>query len=991
MESCTNTLSVFRNGSTCNNILRFSILLSIALITTYAMHAQAVVCNIVQNSQLAVNGPPCATSDLCAGWVAPWIVANSTPQYSTATLPGGCGDAGYFQMWGHTTAHEAVEQPLSTAMVKGTWYKLRMITRRMQAPVNDPTQPAIVRVLAYSLFYPNLAFPTPANTTNFQLIGEVSEFSATCTYHGAGDLGIQQATLGWSNISIDVGNNAIGTSGNDVSWGQVDSITIVPVCCLLSVSATSVPGGANCCYNIGLQNNVDNISIFGIRATVTTPGFTIANAAAPGGLVQSPVIPTGTVVSWTSLTAIAMGTYNGQLCVTSNTGGTTASVKFEWLNQDGRVVCTQTQEILCQGPCMTIARPRLSCIGKDQNGNWQYQLSMSLTSVPTGILAIVPNSGAISGITPSGNIPASFSGVVSATWVNTGNVSNVCFRVRVLSQFGVLCEREICLDVPPCNDVCPCPFKFAVINPVAYQGIGNQVWVGNPLGVTPLVRRLTATIVSASVAQTCYFWGGSSSYSSAATISSVSPTAPFVVTGINSSSVTWTNLSCASVSASNWLSMYLNVPNAPGFFCTQKVKICIRYTITDCECRSCDTTVCYELVRRRRLFWLEPPVITGIGNPLDKDLGSELQSGSLSEPFATISMANSTDGTLTINNPQEDSTTAAVVLRSFTLLPQAGITVLSMKPSRVGWTDGNYTDSGMTSLGRLEPGASMSFALKFANDQGRTAWGNNLHIAFSVPELPDSILLTGDFPVTARTPAGKGGDTLVRDITPGEQRKDVRTYALKFTSGNAAGDSIAKVVIRAKGGPRILAIGPGTDSASVTLRAYASDSTGARWLLTAPTAAQSESAVATGHSLGPIYITVEGAGLPDAMFEYATVTADGDTVSKGEISVREFTTGIRSVDDGRDAVTTVSLADCHPNPLTGTTTISFRLAAAEPAVWLVVSDVQGGEVAQLVSGTSLEAGEHRLEFNAIGLPSGVYYYTLRTRGATQTRTMHVVR
>lgn len=72
-----------------------------------------------------------------------------------------------------------------------------------------------------------------------------------------------------------------------------------------------------------------------------------------------------------------------------------------------------------------------------------------------------------------------------------------------------------------------------------------------------------------------------------------------------------------------------------------------------------------------------------------------------------------------------------------------------------------------------------------------------------------------------------------------------------------------------------------------------------------------------------------------------------------------------------------------PNPFRDRTTIRYRLAAGGH-VSLVVYNVAGREMARLVDGYR-SAGDHEALLEGTGLPSGVYYYRLRTETGTQMK------
>jgi hypothetical protein len=78
-----------------------------------------------------------------------------------------------------------------------------------------------------------------------------------------------------------------------------------------------------------------------------------------------------------------------------------------------------------------------------------------------------------------------------------------------------------------------------------------------------------------------------------------------------------------------------------------------------------------------------------------------------------------------------------------------------------------------------------------------------------------------------------------------------------------------------------------------------------------------------------------------------------------------------------------SLSPAYPNPFNPSTTIEFSMAATSQAR-LVVSDLAGRTVATLVDGL-VAGGQHSVVFDASGLASGVYVYTLASGGHSESR------
>lgn len=78
-----------------------------------------------------------------------------------------------------------------------------------------------------------------------------------------------------------------------------------------------------------------------------------------------------------------------------------------------------------------------------------------------------------------------------------------------------------------------------------------------------------------------------------------------------------------------------------------------------------------------------------------------------------------------------------------------------------------------------------------------------------------------------------------------------------------------------------------------------------------------------------------------------------------------------------------------PNPFNPTTTLSFVLAKSEQ-VELIIYNQLGIQV-RLLLADYLSAGSHQITFDASNLPSGLYYYQLKTTSGSFTRSMTLIK
>ena len=87
------------------------------------------------------------------------------------------------------------------------------------------------------------------------------------------------------------------------------------------------------------------------------------------------------------------------------------------------------------------------------------------------------------------------------------------------------------------------------------------------------------------------------------------------------------------------------------------------------------------------------------------------------------------------------------------------------------------------------------------------------------------------------------------------------------------------------------------------------------------------------------------------------------------------TASITSIEEDHQLLTEFGLEQNYPNPFNPTTSIKYQNPELSFVI-LKVYDVLGSEITSLINEEKL-AGEYEIEFNATGLPSGIYFYRLQ--------------
>ncbi|HRI46168.1 MAG TPA: lamin tail domain-containing protein [Ignavibacteriaceae bacterium] len=108
-----------------------------------------------------------------------------------------------------------------------------------------------------------------------------------------------------------------------------------------------------------------------------------------------------------------------------------------------------------------------------------------------------------------------------------------------------------------------------------------------------------------------------------------------------------------------------------------------------------------------------------------------------------------------------------------------------------------------------------------------------------------------------------------------------------------------------------------------------------------------------------------------------------NTITRGE------TNNPSSVGDDNINISNFELSQNYPNPFNPSTLISFTIPE-QSHVKLAIFDVLGNEVKTLMNGYK-KAGNYVVEFNAGGLSSGVYFYTLTAGNFVETKKLNLLK
>lgn len=143
----------------------------------------------------------------------------------------------------------------------------------------------------------------------------------------------------------------------------------------------------------------------------------------------------------------------------------------------------------------------------------------------------------------------------------------------------------------------------------------------------------------------------------------------------------------------------------------------------------------------------------------------------------------------------------------------------------------------------------------------------------------------------------------------------------------------------------------------------------------------------------PIFYTQSGGAPTFCIITFAVSgpSSGSDVHANTQMFIDHLELSMDDVSGVEDKVSQLDFAlnQNYPNPFNPTTVISYQIPVTSQ-VSLKVYDVIGNEVAALVNKVE-PAGKYEVTFNAANLPSGIYFYQLKTDGFNVVKKMTLLR
>jgi|GEM_PF-2428027 len=541
------------------------------------------------------------------------------------------------------------------------------------------------------------------------------------------------------------------------------------------------------------------------------------------------------------------------------------------------------------------------------------------------------------------------------------------------------CEERVTIKLPDCKPeikLCCDDWTKRIANlkgsasPNGTSGVNGGLYISGPRGCERITR-IDASLVSASInGQPTWGYFVPSSTVAGFGTGTIAPGTygQEVLWGPQAPTPLWGNAMALSLRFQ---------PMAPGVK-RDTLRWCVKLRFTNECCVTCDTTLCFMVVRTKLIIIFDQATNWG---HLGLGVGKGGDERGLSSAGDGISgeVVGSDSAALNLGLPSfpAEMGTGRYVGLSLRAL-DATLTDVSSSASGVEFFT---AESRAVSAATLQPGTSLQLGLKYEDFGAQNAINHVLTVRYVLDsDVQDT--LEEDLEIVLRRSSAQGGDQVGPEIS---QLRNVKTYALHLTNANGSQEPIDHIVFRTSNGVTVVAVGPTANDTTVAVGFRTTDNGRS----VAEVRGQGLALVA-GQSQAPIYLTLAGVTSGSTTIEFVTLNAGGQTISTGQVTLDSPLSGVVVREEGT-GVAGALLGPSTPNPTSNRASITLRLDRPVPNASLTLTDAMGREVLRPINGESLAAGDHVVSVETAGLPAGTYFYTLRTPSGAITRTLTVAR
>ncbi len=652
-----------------------------------------------------------------------------------------------------------------------------------------------------------------------------------------------------------------------------------------------------------------------------------------------------------------------------------ACIYFGVSNADGTVsrcdsVCFDLPPCPQDTCCPQRVRFDVRCKGRDSLGNQVYHICASGTIPCKATLLVSASEGPLSPSTFAIG-PGSFTICTDLTDVPPPAAGVVTLYYTVFGSGVVLCRDSVRVELPECPP--PTERCCSLLRPVLQSSVaqwyttGAVVITGTASAALPL-QRFSATIVSAQrkvvpniVPPPPGTWQRIFGDFTAG-VASNPPGALSVLTPF-SRELVW-GTTCTQQTTPGAFKLWALFPAPPGWKQRDTLQFTVRYSFTDCECRTCDTLVTYTVVRPGKKY---PPF------PWDVVTLQVLSPGRVAVLKVPTRTAVSEDSSIQVE------------LTSLHLMGSGRWSLRSRADTRdiISPIPQGY----LVVLGPRPQGALNGDELELELE-GELPEQLTVEYRYCMQEPGTELDCSG---IEERTyEVGTAREERQGILVQHEGRVDkVRTFALAIVNTGTTTLHSPAVSLRPLPQPDgtvpdIIAQGaPGVENIVIKGKSCCPK--------TNPLAVFEGAELRPGAALHPIYITVSGAKqeLLDAVDIEYELREGNVKIRSGIVRLQGSISGTKGNGDVETA--TVRISSLYPNPAGESVTIGITSAAPLSNATLVLYDALGRAVATVLQDAVLPAGTTAVPVPVGHLPSGTYTVVLRTGAGTAARQMVIAR